>query len=219
MRRSSRRFPKRSFRRTGTRMVTEPRRYQAANFFFTTDLRPTGPSTVDVQIVELVTTDHLFLGGTGNQIIMPALSKGIEIGGFVYATNGIVTVSDTGGTNASVKMWFDLFWDRLDQNGAPASNYLVAIDQTQFPISTAPQQPDTVYPMRWVHREFYEIYTKFADSTGFTRKPTSSLKIRRRIGDREGLYLALAVRTDTGAAGDGTYRLSASGTLYYRWIF
>jgi len=207
-------------------MVTEPRKYQACSFFFTFDMVIPGPSTPTFILVELLTTQHLQLGATpALEIIMPSAAKGAEVGGLVwnYEATIIATATNPGST---LKIWNECFWDRLDGNGAPIFNPATAID-TQSPISVAPLLTENNYPMRWIQRDFCEIGINAnavgptGDSLGkHNRQLTHSRKIRRRIGDREGLYLSCMARSDAAAANNAaTLRWSVAGTLYYRWLF
>jgi len=208
-------------------MVTEPRKYQACSFFFTFDMLIPGPSNETFTVVELITTQHLQLGATpALQIIMPSAAKGAEVGGLVWNYEAtVVTVSTNPGE--TLKVWNECYWDRLDAASAPIFNPATAID-TQSPISVAPLLTESNYPMRWIQRDFCELgitanagLGNVGDCLGkHNRTLTHSKRIRRRIGDREGLYLSCMARSDAAAANNAsTLRWSVAGTLYYRWLF
>lgn len=220
-----RRSPRRSFRRRGSSMVTEPRRYQAANFFFTFDLQVPGPTGITFVTLELATTNHLVLGTSPQELsILPAAAKGIEIGGMVWNYENTVVAVSTG-VPATLKVWNDLYWDRLTNNGAP--NYLPTdVENSQSIVSSSPLVGDLNFPVRWIQRDFSELgvgvtAVQVGDSSGaHNRQLSHSKKIRRRIGDREGLYYTCVVRSDAASANDAsTLRWTTAGTLYYRILF
>lgn len=202
--------PKKSFRRRGTAFVTEPRRYQACNFRFTSDLAITNANGTNFAILELATTAHL-IGTVGEQSV-----KGVEIGGIVYAFSyvNMTAVAVVGSIIHSTELW----WDRLSSGGAPQYTPSDAY-KTNSIVSIAPTVTDASYPTRWIHRNMGSLYPNFADRSGYDGPHNSiNKRIKRRIGDREGLYLSASIQ---GGAEPGikTVRFDVLGTLYYRWIF
>lgn len=197
-------------------MVSEPRHYQAANVFFTADLSPAGATTVDFVVFELAATNHLLMSTVPTTNVIQGAAKGVEIGGFVYKTKSLAYVVGAGATPRTMKIWWDLYWDRHDEIGNPCYNP-TNVDKTQAIVSAAPVVSDTDFPVRWVRRDFDEIYCSALSTTAlqFVR----NVKIRRRIGDRESLCLAFAARSDANGNGLDTLRCTVAGTLYYRVIF
>jgi len=209
----------------GSRLVTEPKRYQSANFFFTvTLLPPPVGSTPDFTIFEVCTTDHLNLGLSGSvNNVMPAAAKGLELGGIVYEANAICSAPDQSGV--WYEIWLALYWDQQSINRSVFPNITIpttlpdAWSTTQGPISITPPT-DALFPMRFIKRHGMMFGNELFESAGKENQaPRGNIRLRRRIGDREGLYFGVAGLSDGAGDGDGNVAVSIKGTLYYRWLF
>lgn len=222
--RSSRRVFRRRF--AATRKVSAPGKLQACNFFFNTDLNNLFPG-VDFSILELATTGHLQVQGSSSfDIGMENAIKGLELGGIVYNADVLVNVADTTGDTGS--WWIDLYWDSLLTNRQvfpvttiPNYNPATVVAATQGPVAVPPTHADMEYPMRWIHRDFGQLFTSANfDSAGAHARPIRvNKRLKRRLDDRSGLYLACCARGDGTSSNNANIRFQISGTLYYRWLF
>lgn len=223
-RRSFRRsFPRRS---RGVRQITEPRRWEMANFHYTGSITPTGLTSEGV-ILDLISQAHFDNFGTDAQVrgLADAI-RTVEVGGIVWTTM-LYNLGSGTAAGAFNHIQEVLFTDRIDSSGSPETG----IDwwATQAPIDPS-GVADADFPVRVHHRAARVLYcpgtidfssgialsTAIANSAvGPGSWPSRSVRIRGGLGDRQGLFLQLTVLNSEESA-TAFVAFKTVGSLYYR---
>jgi len=230
-----RKFSRRpSFRRAprrGVRTITEPKRWEAANFFFADTLTASAVN-FDVVFWDVMHVGHFDNYGAGDRQIPDAI-RSMEIGGIVWDTcvSRIVgnATAPASGTEFLLHEW--LVTDRMSALYDPVSLATFDATTTQSPIAGTPTGgTDGDFPIRIHKRRFYagnapipanELssavparYPVFSNTWG-----TQKVRLKGGLGDRNGLFLIHQLTNLNGNAGNLGCNINVSGTLYYRIKF
>lgn len=226
-----RRAFKRPFRRRagGVRQITEPKRWQAANFNSVIQQEVTqDPFLGTTVMIELAKhQDHVGDMATGQGQSLSDIVTKFEIGGVVFDIDCYV-VTEVGDADQVTLFHFTEFLCTIDLDSG--GNPVVVPDffQNQKPVAIANVNNiianDTDFPTRIHWRSSYSLgfptQSAFLDQQARNVRPrfTKSLRLKRYITDRQGLYLGvcgLQNLVDPSAA----FFVRFSGTLYYRIRF
>lgn len=215
-----------SRRRRGVRYVTEPKRWEAANFFFSENLTATAAAR-DILVIDLMSVAHFDAFGTQPRQLTDAM-RTVEIGGIVW--DNVLTNLVAGQSTATAHLTFHevLCTDRIDANGNPVSLATCDWTLTQSPVSGSDTgATDADFPVR-IHRRRMFATTIPTAVTNVTaaRHPvfsntwgTNKVRLKGSLGDRQGLFLYLQLSNFTTQAGTMSLDSWIGGTLYYRARF
>lgn len=217
-------------RRRGVRQITEPKRWEAANFAFpwTINVLPEGQNGVGLDLLSQAHFDDF--GLTPEVRALADAIRTVQIGGIVWDTVFYsFAFGETGQTGQVLPVQEILWTDRVNVNGAPITGTSPAWYDTQAPIDPGGTE-DEDYPVRIHARRAAGIYCLGTNdvSAGILVNnaalasplqprtwSTRSVRIKGGLGDRQGLFLSVHVAnfSDTEAL-----ELSGQtfGTLYYR---
>lgn len=215
-------------RRGGVRPSVAPQRWQAANFnvFLQQDV-PQDPLVGTTVMIELANIPgHIGDQATGQGQTLSDMAKKFEIGGLVFDVDVFPVNVQVSGVVQIIHFTEFLATIQTDTDGNPTlvPDYF----QTQKPIALANVNDtlsnDTDFPLRTHYRSsFTELFPK-EDSGGFywhrsrTRPSgTKSIRLRRFLDDRQGLYLGVSCLQNTITL--ASFFVRFSGTLYYRVRF
>lgn len=226
--RKFRRSFRRSFsrRRRGVRLITEPRRWEAASFYVNWEVSPSAGTSEGI-VLDIVSQAHFDDFGLDTQATSLANAlRTVEVGGLVWDTLFLSSVP--GGAQGGVFPVQEILWtDRLDDTGAPAVGLTTDWWAIQSPIQVGASDDD--YPVRIHSRRAAGIWLPGTNdfqggiltSTQTAAAPfqpqnwsTRSVRLRGGLGDRQGLFLQLTMNNDT--EDNEIVRGAWAGTLYYR---
>lgn len=218
--RSGRTTFRRPFRRgSGVRNVTEPRRWIAANFYFTHQLASETPADYVCVATPLVCLASQYEGvfNAGQSLLMESEARRIEIGGITWCnawrpgTNGL--------TDCLLQpVWSALYTDQVDIDGAPF--YLPDFDTSHYPIATAPTESNTTWPTRIHWRWFGGLNATSQDLTASINDPIigaggiKNLRLKKALDVNQGLFFATAFQNQANSP--VAHEVDYSGTLYWR---
>ena len=226
-RRSFSRSAPRRFKRRGTRLITEPKKWEMANFHFTGSMTPSGNLSEGV-VLDFLSQCHFDDFGVDAQVrgLTDAI-RTVNIGGIVWTTMlyNLGSGSASGEFNHVQEI---LYTDRIDPAGSPVSGLTTDWWDTQAPIAPGGLQ-DGDFPVRVHARHARVLYcpgtNDFAGGVGASTLlgnaalgaqtwPSRSLRLRGGLGDRQGLFLQLTTLNN----GEGTAFVGwkVVGSLYYQ---
>lgn len=224
-RRSFRRFSAPRKRRSNfTRFITETRKWEAANFYFSETMAATALS-FDLVAWDLMNVAHFSGFGTDPRQLSDAI-RSVDIGGVVWDTmlmNPLATTTATRLTFTEV-----LATDRLLTNDQPASLPSLDWTLTSSPVSgSATGAVDGDFPVRIHKRRTYGQFVLTSaggSNTGYQASypatfsntwSTQRCRIKGALGDRQGLFLFHQLNARQDNSGVSLFA-EVSGTLYYR---
>lgn len=227
VRRSFARFRRSSprHRRGGVRPATDLTRWQYATFA-TEQVVPVANSWVFSTVELIKIRDHIGDSTTSVGTMLNQVARKIELGGVVFDMRHTPAQAPLAASSATLRIWEGLAICELDEVGNP-----VGVDTdyhlSMMPVAvsaTAPANtiPDFAAVQRFLWRRFHGASIG-ANNATLPTIPTSvsgrmqSVRIRRSIGDRQGLYLLRGYLSTSGTS--FTLNCSVAGTLYYRLRF
>jgi len=225
-RRSFRRSAPRRFKRRGVRVITETKRWESANFFFS-ELFTATPLTSDVVAWDLMSVAHFSNFGTDPRQLQDAI-RTVEIGGIVWDTNVEPAGSSAASAFGGARFFEVLATDRLDVNDNPASLVNMDWSLTQSPVSgSGSGAVDGDFPTRIHLRRTKSALgapsnptaaqVGFATRDALSQAPwrTQSVRIKGGLGDRQGIFFFHQLLNEDDNV-TVTTTVQIAGTLYYR---
>jgi len=218
-----------TFKRRGTRVITEPKRWELANFHFVGSITP-NPDVSEGVVLDLISQSHFDDYGLDAQVrgVTDAM-RSVDVGGLVWTTM-FYNPGSGGATGAYGAVQELLYTDRIDPAGLPVAGLTTDWWDTQAPIAPAGTQ-DAEYPVRLHQRHARVLYLPgtndfaggVASSTllanaamGSNAWPTRNQRIRGGLGDRQGLFLQLTLLNPNGNENQAFTAFRVVGSLYYR---
>lgn len=223
-----RRFTRRSGRRSGgVRQFTAPKRWEAANFETRLQLQvPQDPILGATVMIELAAhPEHVGDATTGQGQTLTDLVSKFEIGGVVFDIEVLPVDVVIGDQVTLIHFTEFLCTIGLDQSGLPVT--VPDFFQNQKPVAIAGVNNiianDVDFPTRVHYRSSWSEHHPHSDSSFFNAanshriRSTKSIRLRRFLDSRQGLYLGVCALQNQFAIGEVFVRFA--GTLYYRVRF
>jgi len=218
---SFRRAPRRGF----TRAITEPKKWEAANFFFQ-ELFLAPSLAFDLVAWDLMSVAHFSGFGTDPRQLADAI-KSVDIGGVVWDTQ-VFGINAGTGVLQSYNIIEVLATDRLTSSDLPACLPTLDWTLTASPVSgSSTGAVDGDFPVR-IHkrRSFSGVANAATPSTtnavlasGYpvlsNSWSTQRCRIKGALGDRQGLFLFQQLSSLSDASSINA-QIHVAGTLYYR---
>jgi len=211
-------------RRNFTRTITEPKKWEAANFFFQeTMLAPA--LSFDLVLWDLMSVGHFSGFGADPRQLSDAI-KSVDIGGVVWDTH---LINMTAGAVTSHYSFQELLiTDRLLPNDLPASLSSLDWTLTASPVSgSGTGAVDADFPVR-IHKRrsagglvgvaspTATVATLQAGYPVFSNSwSTQRCRIKGALGDRQGLFLCHQLNAHLDNSSVSGF-IKVAGTLYYR---
>lgn len=229
-RRSFRRPFRRSFRgrsrRQFTRPIVGPKRWEVAQFDVVVSA-VSAESTTNLVMPEMIAIPAHMFATDAQGVALSQLARAVEVAGVVFNWECVQTGDVVEGALAYGRCYMAWVTDRRGSGGVPQAS-LNNWDpfQTEYPVavatSAAISATNSDRPVRILHSEtFLQPIGEFNALSGYSYQPTrrrTRLRLKTRVDDDTGLYLAFAY-SNPAIAGGETVSFRCQGQLYYRVVF